>query len=159
MAIAHINIGSNLGNRAENLARAIAEIALLSTDTPIVSKTIESEPWGFESANRFLNIGVNITTQLTPDALLHRLQQIEKQISDTSHRTPSGQYADRIIDIDLICVDNIVCNTPNLTLPHPRLSMRRFVLLPLLELLPEWQHPLLHLTPARMLSNLSLNKI
>ena len=100
-------------------------------------------------------MGVEITTNLPPNELLHRLQTIEHIISTSSHRNADGGYTDRLIDIDHICMEQTVTDTPTLTLPHPRMHLRRFVLEPLLELSPQWIHPLLHKTPAQMLADIN----
>lgn len=152
--VAHINIGSNLGDSRSLIGQAVAEIALLSSTPARTSAFIESEPWGYESPNRFTNIGIEITTTLTPEQLLSELLQIQNVISPRTHRDNLGNYADRLIDIDLIHCGDLIINTPTLTLPHPRLHLRDFVLLPLLQLSPTWHHPLLHLTPSQMLATL-----
>ena len=90
---------------------------------------------------------------MEPLEILRLLREVETSINPASHRTASGEYADRVIDIDLIAVDDMVLNTPELTLPHPRMHLRAFVLEPLAELAPAWRHPLLHLT-ARQLREL-----
>lgn len=154
---AHINIGSNLGDSHALIEQAAAGIALLASDGTAMRRSsfIESEPWGFESPHRFINLGVEITTGLSPHELLHRLQIIERTISATPHRNADGNYADRLIDIDLICMEQTVTDTTTLTLPHPRMHLRGFVLEPLMELSPQWIHPLLHKTPAQMLADLN----
>lgn len=154
MAIAHINIGSNLGNRMANILRAVAEITLLS-DTPVKKSTIiESAPWGYKSQHSFINIGIEISITLTPEQLIRELQKIEKSISPSPHRTPDGTYADRPIDIDLIYVDQQVISTPQLSIPHPRMHLRSFVLTPIAEIAPEWTHPTLKLTATQMLAQI-----
>lgn len=100
--LAHINIGSNLGDSRSVIERAVAGIFSLSEGITRRSSFVESEPWGFESVNRFLNIGVEIETSLPPERLLSCLQKIEKEISSASHRNADGSYRDRLIDIDLI---------------------------------------------------------
>lgn len=154
---AHINIGSNLGDSHALIEQAAAGIALLASGGTTMRRSgfIESEPWGFESPHRFINLGVEIAADLSPEELLDRLQAIERIISAKSHRNAEGGYADRLIDIDLICVEQTVTDTPTLTLPHPRMHLRRFVLEPLMELSPQWIHPLLHKTPAQMLADLN----
>lgn len=154
----HINIGSNQGDSGAIIADAVSLIALIS-DTPVrLSRTVESEPWGFESRNRFLNVGVEITAGLSPEELLGRLQDIERKLGATPHRTPDGGYCDRNLDIDLICCisKNVVIDTPELTLPHPRMSGRRFVMEPLAELSPEWVHPHTGLTSEQTLQKLKI---
>lgn len=154
---AHINIGSNLGDSLALIEQAAAGIALLASDGTAMrrSRIVESEPWGFTSTHRFLNMGVEITTNLPPNELLHRLQTIERIISTSSHRNADGGYTDRLIDIDLICMEQTVTDTPTLTLPHPRMHLRQFVLEPLMELSPHWIHPLLHKTPAQMFADIN----
>lgn len=153
--IAHINIGSNIGDRLGNLTRAVARVLGLSdSGAGRISTPVASKPQGFESSNNFLNIGVEIITSLSPLDLLHRLQEIEKEISPAPHRDENGNYIDRIVDIDIICLDNLVITTPELTVPHPRLAEREFVLRPLNRLSPQWQHPATGLTPSDMLAAL-----
>jgi len=139
MRIAYINIGSNLGDRPGNIARAVAGIMdRLSTVGGVrCSAVIESEPWGYVSENRFLNLGMLLPTELEPLALLRELLSVERSISDAPHRDSSGKYADRIIDIDLITLGDVVINTPELTLPHPRMRERKFVMEPLRRLMPD----------------------
>ena len=143
MSIVFVNIGSNLGNRRLNLSRAIRAIGEEFGEYEI-SHVVESEPWGFDSTHSFLNVCVMFRSDLAPLEILHRLQSIERGISPASHRNPDGTYADRIIDIDIVAIDVIregkpellVMDTPELTLPHPRLKERDFFLRPLLELAP-----------------------
>lgn len=154
MPTAHVNIGSNLGNSRSILEQAVAGIALLAGGNLRRSQFIESDAWGFNSPNRFLNLGVEFDTNTSPEILLCRLLAIQNSISATSHRTLQGTYADRLIDIDLIYYGNTVIDTPILTLPHPRMHLRRFVLLPIAELSPQWIHPSLQQTATQMLSHI-----
>lgn len=153
MAVAHVNIGSNRGDRMANIRRAVTLISALPDVAEMrVSAPVESEPWGYDSQNRFINVGIAFSTGLPPETLLRRLLDVQHAISPQPHRDTSGAYVDRIIDIDLIAVDDIVIDTPCLTLPHPRMHLREFVLLPMAELAPDWVHPRLHLTPRRLMS-------
>ena len=145
-----LNIGSNLGNRRLNLSRAVAAIGNFFAPVEI-SHVVESEPSGFDSTNAFLNIGVIFSSEFSPQEMLEKLQEIEKAISPAPHRDDAGNYIDRIIDIDIIAAGETVMNTETLTLPHPRLAERRFVLEPLLELAPGWHHPVTGLSPIEML--------
>ncbi|MDE5922806.1 MAG: 2-amino-4-hydroxy-6-hydroxymethyldihydropteridine diphosphokinase [Muribaculum sp.] len=160
MPAAYINIGSNQGDRRANIARAVALIADMLHVKPRLSHAVESEPWGYESASPYINIGLAFDTVLTPETLLDTLLSIERSISAASHRKPDGSYADRLIDIDLIAYGNAAIEmslTPEgnlLTLPHPRMHLREFVLLPMQQLAPEWKHPLTGHTPAEMLNAL-----
>lgn len=153
MSLAHLNIGANIGHRADAISRAVARISQLVGRVTAVSPVFESAPWGFESANSFLNAGVNVQTELEPEAILDAIKLIEQEIAPgSSHRTATGGYADREIDIDLICVDNLTVSTDRLQLPHPRMHMREFVLLPMARLLPQWHHPASGLTPDEMIA-------
>lgn len=150
--IAHINIGSNLGHRADLIARAVSLLDPMVGKVAAVSRPIETEADGYRSPNPFLNVGVNVETELNPEEIIRRMRQIELAIdSDGRHRTPSGEYCDRKIDLDLICVADTVSDSPTATLPHPRMARRRFVLVPMAEILPEWRHPLLKKTPSQLL--------
>ncbi len=146
--IAHINIGSNLGDSRSVIERAVAGIFSLSEGLTRRSSFVNSEPWGFESPNRFLNIGVEIETSLSPETLLARLQAIEKEISPASHRNEDGSYRDRLVDIDLIFMATsdlkpIRHHSPSLILPHPRATERKFVIAPIRELHPDFTSRLL----------------
>lgn len=167
MPTAYINIGSNMGDRRALIELAVARIidaieveksltALEAVSTLLRrSDFVESEPWGYDSPYPFLNLGLAIETDIPPGALLDLLLGVEHSISPASHRTPSGGYTDRLIDIDLIAYGDLVVDTPRLTLPHPRMHLRDFVLRPMTQLAPEWRHPLSGLTSAEMLDRLS----
>lgn len=161
MAKIHINIGSNKGDRAAHIERAVALLVnRLDPDNRGEAKLagiIESEPWGFESPNRFLNLGLMLDLpgeSVDPHTILENLQAVERELSTDSHRNPDGTYADREIDIDLIAVDDLVVDDLALTLPHPRMSQRSFVLEPVAELDPGWRHPLTGLSAKEMLRQL-----
>ena len=151
MPIAHINIGSNIGDRRAALARAVAAVESTFGASARLSDIIESAPWGYHSDNAFLNLGLEIETgALPPLEVLRRLHEAQRSVSTTPHRRPDGSYADRVIDIDLIAIGDCVVDTPELTLPHPRMHLRRFVLVPMMQLSPAWRHPLTGLTAAEM---------
>lgn len=136
----YLNIGSNLGNKMLNLSRAISEIEK-EFGWFELSTTVESEPWGYESTHKFVNIGMLITSELQPLEVLHKLQAIEKRISPTPHRKKDGSYADRVIDIDIMAATEypgstgVKISTSELTLPHPHLEDRPFFIKPYRELL------------------------
>lgn len=140
MATVFVNIGSNLGNRRLNLSRAMRAIGEEFGEYEI-SHVVESEPWGFDSTHSFLNVGMMFFSDLEPLEILHRLQAIERGISPTRHRKSDGTYADRIIDIDIVAIDYLQINTPELTVPHPHLLERDFFLRPMAELAPGWRYP------------------
>ena len=98
-----------------------------------LSSFIETEPWGFNSPHRFINAAAMLLTPMTPHDLLHATQQIERELGRTAKSDGSG-YKDRPIDIDILTYDDLHIATPELTLPHPRMAEREFVVLPLREI-------------------------
>lgn len=149
---AHINIGSNLGNRAENISRAVSLLGRKVGRVREVSGCVESEAWGYSSPNAFLNLGVNVESDYDGEKIVRLLKEIEAEIDPGGqHRDESGGYADRAIDLDLICLEREVINSPTLTLPHPRMHLREFVLAPLAEIWPEWEHPVLRKSAKKLL--------
>ena len=152
--VVFLNIGSNLGSRRLNLSRAVRAIEKEFGYFEI-SHTVESEPVGFESENRFLNVGLMVHSDLPPEQILEKLQAIEKEISPEAHRDEQGNYIDREIDIDIIAIDEMVVRSESLTLPHPRMHERSFVLEPMAELAPGWVHPIFKKNPRQMLQDIA----
>lgn len=142
-----LSIGTNIGNRQLNIENAITALNEIGTVTTI-SPIYTSEPWGFESENKFYNIALILKTSLSPLDLLIETQRIEKELGRTAKTTAA--YADRVIDIDIIDYDNQIINTQTLTLPHSLMHKRNFVLYPLADIAPEWQHPILKLTTLEL---------
>lgn len=136
MARLYLSLGTNLGDRLSNLDAAVAMIAREVGTVEARSSVIETEPWGFESPNRFLNMAVMVQTDLKPLEVLDKTRQIEK---DMGRKTKTGTdgYHDRIIDIDILLYDDLAMDTPELTIPHPRMRQRRFVMEPLAEIAPQ----------------------
>lgn len=132
--IAYLSLGSNLGDRHATMQQAILLLGSKAGIVDRVSSAIETEPWGFESANKFLNMCVRITTTLSPEQLLVTTKDIELQLGRTT-KSVNGQYHDRPIDIDILTYDDLHINTPSLTLPHPHMHERDFVMIPLREIL------------------------
>ena len=136
----YLNIGTNLGDRQENLRRAIEA---LTGDTTgwVVSPVVESEPWGFESENRFLNIGLALDSDMEPLSMLDRIHDIERQLGSAAHRNAQGGYVDRLVDIDIMAIDDahgrsLTIDLPTLQVPHPHLRDREFFLKPYQYLCP-----------------------
>ncbi len=159
----HINIGSNKGDRAALIERAVALIAARldprGRADVFLAPIVESEPWGYDSPHPYLNLGLMIdmpddVMQTTPEGLLDELLKIEHEISAAPHRDASGGYCDRPVDIDLIAVEDAVVDSPRLKLPHPRMALRAFVLEPVARLDPTWRHPLTGKTAAEMLAEI-----
>ena len=143
MAIAYLSLGSNKGDRIGYVQQAAS---LLGMDEKITivrtSAFYESEPWNMNTKNWFVNAVVEIKTQYSPQELLVACQRVECQLG----RTPieKGQYQDRTIDIDILFYNNQIINQPNLIIPHPQLINRQFVLKPIIEIAPEFVHPVYH---------------
>lgn len=140
--LTYLSLGTNLGNKEENLRAAMTLIEEQIGSITSQSALYVSAPWGFSSANTFLNNVVAVDTPLTPEELLSATQRIEHTLGRT-HKSVNGVYTDRLIDIDILLYDEIVVNTPALTLPHPLMHRRLFVLEPLSEIAPTLPHPLL----------------
>ncbi|MCL1867350.1 MAG: 2-amino-4-hydroxy-6-hydroxymethyldihydropteridine diphosphokinase [Paludibacter sp.] len=145
MAITFFSIGTNLGNRKRNIERAIALLEKRVGRCVKISDFYQTSPWGFVSENEFLNIAAEFETTLQPLDLLKVTQQIERALG-RARKSENGTYCDRIIDIDILFYDNLIINLPQLTLPHPLLQKRDFVLTPLAQIASEWQHPILKKT-------------
>ena len=150
----YLNIGSNIGDRRDNLYRAVVALAA-GTSGCAVSSIVESEPWGYESDNRFMNLGVWLVSGLEPHDMLEQIYDIERSPGRASHRDARGNYIDRLVDIDIMAIDDLVIDTPTLQVPHPHLPERDFFLIPLQQLAPDWRHPVTGLTAAQMLEDLS----
>lgn len=135
----YLGLGSNQGRRHQLLTAAVQRLAEQVGRVERVSSFIESEPWGYESEHNYLNAVVRCRTHLTPQQLLTATQQIERQLGRTT-KTVDGQYHDRPIDIDILLYDDWHVNTPTLTIPHPRMLERQFVLQPLREVMPDEQY-------------------
>lgn len=130
----YLSLGSNLGDRHLAMRRAIALLGELVGTVDRQSTPIETEPWGFSSPNRFLNMCVRVLTPLSPERLLDVTKDIELRLGRTV-KSVDGQYHDRPIDIDILMYDDLQLDTPSLTLPHPHMRERDFVMIPLREIL------------------------
>ena len=133
----YLGLGSNLGDREANIRKAIA---LIGENIGLVirqSSLIETEPWGFESANKFLNGVILVETSLTPRQLLKATQKIERQLGRrkiVNCKLSNRKYTDRPIDIDILLYDNLTIDEPDLKIPHPLMQQRDFVMIPLREI-------------------------
>ena len=141
MAIAYLGLGTNVGNKRRNMITAAALLAERVGDILALSGFYETEPWGFESENFFLNAAVKLKTSFSPLEVLQITQQIEKELGRTENS--NGVYHDRIIDIDILLYGDEVLQIPELTLPHPLMHERKFVMDPLAEIAPFVVHPVL----------------
>lgn len=136
MATLYLSLGTNLGDRHKNLSCALELIGREVGTVVSASDIIETEPWGFESSNRFLNMAAKVQTSLQPLEVLHATQEIERSLGRT-RKSVDGEYHDRLIDIDILLYDNLVMETPELTIPHPLMYQRQFVMEPLAQIAPE----------------------
>ena len=130
----YIGLGSNLGNREALIMEALRIVDLQVGHVERVSSMIETEPWGFDSENKFLNVAALVLTILSPYECLQRTQHIERMLG-RRQKSINGIYHDRPIDIDLLMFDNLEIHDNELTLPHPRIEEREFVKIPLQEIL------------------------
>ena len=128
----YLGLGSNLGDCRKNLERAIRLIGDRVGRVTRQSSFIETEPWGFESPNKFMNAVILCKTTKTPREVLMLTQQIERDMGRRK-KSVSGGYADRPIDIDILLYDDLTIDEPDLKIPHPLMHQRDFVMIPLEE--------------------------
>lgn len=134
MTISYLSIGSNIGDREDYLKKAIEMISRISKTRLIKSSSFYQTPaWGLTEQQDFLNACLEISTELSPYDLLKNLQRIEMDL----HRERLVRWGPRTIDIDILTFGDIICEDVNLVIPHPLISKRAFVLVPLLELNPD----------------------
>lgn len=145
MSIAYLSLGSNLGNREEYIKNAITEIDRQIGKITKVSSLYETEPWGFNSENKFINVAVEVETELSITNLLEIVHKIEYEAGRVRDVNATG-YVDRVIDIDILLFDNIIYDNPQITLPHPKMHLREFVIEPLVEIAPNVIHPILNIS-------------
>lgn len=141
MATAYLALGSNLGDRLENLRTALKALPPF-VEVRTVSPVYETAPLYVAEQPRFLNAAASVVTSLTPDALLTHVKQIEKDVG----RTNTHENGPRTIDLDILLYDDTIMQTPGLTIPHARMHERAFVLAPLHDIAPQVTHPVLRQT-------------
>ena len=148
MKLAYLSLGSNIGNREGMLAEALRLLQAPDLRVVRVSPVYETEPMELRDQPWFLNLVAEIETDLFPRQLLARTQKIEKELG-RKRKVPKGP---RTIDIDILLYGRFVIDTPDLQVPHPRMTERRFVLEPLAQLAPELRHPVLRRTVGELLA-------
>jgi 2-amino-4-hydroxy-6-hydroxymethyldihydropteridine diphosphokinase len=148
MKVVYLSLGSNLGDRQENLARALRLIGESGIRILRPSAVYETEPQGFRDQPRFLNQVIEAQTPLFPRQLLSRVKKIEREMG----RKPAPRNTARIIDIDILLYGQAAVKTEDLEIPHPRMEERRFVLEPLAELVPDLRHPVTRRSVRDMLA-------
>ena len=155
MALVYFGLGTNLGDKERNLCLAIDKIRERIGRITSQSAFYASEPWGFESANSFLNAVICAETSIPPLQLMEETQDIEKEIG-RNKKSVNGTYSDRVIDIDILLYDDLILSTENLTIPHPLMTERLFVMKPLCEIAPELVIPGTEKTVQSFYDELSL---
>jgi 2-amino-4-hydroxy-6-hydroxymethyldihydropteridine diphosphokinase len=142
MAIVYLSLGSNSGDRVGYLQQAASLIGAANDINVITSSSFyETEPWRMDSKNWFVNAVIQISTSLTPQDLLDVCKRIESQLGRKRDEN-SDKYSDRTIDIDILFYDNLITCNDNLTIPHPLIHKRAFVLVTMLEIAQDFVHPL-----------------
>jgi len=150
----YLALGSNLGNRSENLRSAIKN---LGKGVKVIkcSQVYETPPWGYEDQPKFLNQVIEVETNLAPSELLEYVKEVEGSIG----REKTFRYGPRSIDIDILFYDDMVIDSPPLVIPHARISERAFVLNPLADLAPDFLHPVLGETVLGLLAKVDQENI
>lgn len=150
----YLGLGSNLGDRAGYLRRARENLAP-EVNLLRASSVYETPPWGYTDQPAFLNQVVEVQTDLEPEALLVKLKGIESELG----RVKNFRYGPRCIDLDILFYENRIYQSERLTIPHPSLAERAFVLVPINELAPNFVHPLLHKAISELLAALGGHEI
>lgn len=153
MPTAYIALGSNLDRPRHQLLEAIRRMRLRGLQIYSIAPFVETRPVGFASEHLFLNSVVAVHTTATPAELLAQLQEIERKMGRL-HKSHDGIYSDRVIDLDILLYDQRVVTTPELTIPHPRMCERAFVVQPLSYIAPELTIPTTGATVAQLLAAL-----
>jgi len=136
--IIYLSLGSNVGNRSANLKAAISSLAP-QMDVKKKSHVYETPPWGYTEQDRFLNQAVMAKTYLEPEPLMKHIKRLEVALG----RKATFRYGPRSIDIDILFYDDLILETPSLTIPHPHLHERGFVLVPMMDIALDLMHPVI----------------
>ena len=152
MEICFVLFGSNMGDKNQIYVQACRLINNRCGRIVAQSRAYESEPWGFEADEWFLNRVIVVKTELAPEVMLRELLEIERELGRVRHPEHSG-YCSRTADLDILYYGDRIINTITLTVPHPRLHLRRFALLPLCEVAPNLVHPVLQMTQTELLQH------
>jgi len=147
MSIVYVGIGSNLGDREKNCSRSIDLLEKYGIVVRQRSSLYETIPWGVRDQPLFLNMVIEAETELKPQELLELLKNVEIEVG----REKSSRWGPRAIDLDILLYDDISLNDETLTIPHPYLHKRDFVLIPLCEIAHDLKHPILKSTMGELL--------
>ncbi|MES2763146.1 MAG: 2-amino-4-hydroxy-6-hydroxymethyldihydropteridine diphosphokinase [Bacteroidota bacterium] len=151
MNVTYLCLGGNIGDREKALQLALLKIEEQVGKITAVSTIYETEAWGVEDQQPYLNQCIEVRTELIPLELINKLLSIEKELG--RERTISQTYEPRTLDIDILLYNQDIIDTAELTVPHPRLHLRKFVLIPLVEICPDLLHPLLNKTIFKLLTD------
>lgn len=149
-----IALGTNLGDRLANLRTALALLAP-ALEGVVPSRIYETPPWGYTDQPAFLNMAAQAVTTLGPQELLSTLKQAEARMG----REPNFRYGPRLIDLDILFYDDLVLESPPLVIPHPKLHERGFVLVPLMDIAPNFVHPVFKKTIRELLAQVDTTNI
>ena len=148
---AFLLLGSNMGNKTENIQQALDNISQASVDIFLRSSLYETEPWGVKEQATFLNQVISVETTMQAHDLLSIILDIEKKLG----RKRIVKWGERIIDIDIIYFNNDIIVTKDLKVPHPEIQNRKFTLVPLVEIAPDYLHPVLNIKNEELLKRCS----
>jgi 2-amino-4-hydroxy-6-hydroxymethyldihydropteridine diphosphokinase len=146
---AYLSLGSNLGDRAANIERALTMLAAAGVRMIRRSSLYKTEPVDFTAQGWFLNLAAEVETALMPRQLLHAIRRVEQEMG-RRRIVPAGP---RVLDIDILLYGTSIVRTAELEVPHPRMAQRRFVLVPMAEIAPGLRHPVLKLTMLELLAS------